>query len=50
MTGQELVDFIEANDLGDWEFEAKYHGEVFPVVDCARVEGKLRLYPTEDDE
>ena len=50
MTGQELVDYIEMYDLGDWEFEAKYHGEIFDVVDAVRVDGKIRLYPNEEEE
>ena len=50
MTGRELVDFIECFALYDWEFEAKYHGDVFEVVDAVRHEGKIRLYPQEDDE
>jgi len=50
MTAQELVDFIEANDLGDYELEAKYHGDVFRIVDATRREDMIRLYPHESDE
>ena len=50
MTGQDLIDFIQANDLQDWSIESKIHGEVFLIVDAARVEGMIRLYPQESDE
>lgn len=50
MTGQELVDFINMNDLGDWEFEVKVHGQLIRIVDAARCDGIIRLYPEESDE
>lgn len=50
MTAQDLVDFIEAHDIGDWEIEVKVHGELFTVVDAVRCEGFIRLYPEESEE
>ena len=50
MTAQELVDFIDAFDLYDWQIEAKVHGDVVQIVDAVRCEGFIRLYPEESDE
>lgn len=50
LTGQELIDYIQALRLEDWEFEMKVHGAVVPVVDAVRIEGKVRLYPNESEE
>ena len=49
MTAQELVDFINAKELGDWEIEVLIHGKVYRIVDGAREEGVLRLYPSEEE-
>ena len=49
MTGQDLIDFIEATGTQDWMIEvqdAEY--QLLPVTDIARMDGMIRIYTTND--
>ena len=50
MTGQDLIDYIQEHGLHDWPVDAKFHGTVFEILDAGRVDGSIRLYPTEEEE
>ena len=50
MTGHEMIDYIQSLGLEGWEIEMKVNGTVCDVVDAARYEGKIRLYPDETEE
>ena len=48
MTGQDLIDFIEATGAQDMEIEIQADYELLPVVDIARMDGMIRIYTDYD--
>ena len=49
MTGQDLIDFIEATGTQGWAIEIQdTEYNLFPVTDIARMDGMIRIYITDD--
>lgn len=49
MTGQDLIDFIEATGAQDWTVEVQDTDyQLLPVTNIARMDGMIRIYTTDD--
>lgn len=48
MTGQDLIDFIEATGSQDMEIEVQADDELLPVVDITKMDGMIRIYTDYD--
>ena len=49
MTGQDLIDFIEATGTQDWTIEIQdTEYNLLLVTDIARMDGMIRIYTTDD--
>ena len=49
MTGQDLIDFIEATGTQDWTIEVQdTEYQIHLMTDIARMDGMIRIYTTND--